>query len=70
MLIEDLYGLIEGLLKFPFAQICRHAVALDILSLLERNEETIDPELVRYISEAAKGDEQALAILERRKSRG
>lgn len=56
-----LYQVIERLLKFPYPQICRHSVALDLLSLIEDGGEVIDPELVKAITQA--DDIKSLSLL-------
>lgn len=48
--------MIVGLLKFPYLQICRHLVALELLSLLEKNGYEISEELAKYISKASECD--------------
>lgn len=67
MIVDDLYDVIEGLIKYPFSQICVHSIALDILSVLERNGEVVDGDLIRAIVQASAGDELALEILKNRK---
>lgn len=46
---KDIYKMIVGLLKFPYPQICRHLVALELLSLLEKNGYEISKELAKNI---------------------
>lgn len=53
--------LIERLLKFPYPQICRHSVALDLLSCLEENGKPMPTELVKAVCRAE--DKEALDIL-------
>lgn len=57
----QLYKMIEGLLKFPYPQICRHLVAGEILDLLERNGETISNALAKAVVEA--DDFEAIKLL-------
>lgn len=64
---EDLYEMIERLLRFPYREICVHSVAIDILSVLERHGEIVDDSLVRAIFKNSAGDKEALAILAQRK---
>ena len=68
MLVDDIYGLVEGLIKFPFSQICVHSVALDIMSVLEKNGEPISDRLVKCLVAASAGDEEALEILKNRRT--
>ena len=60
---KQIYGMIRGLLNFPYPQICRHAVALDLLNLLEQNGATLNSDMVIHIVQA--DDEKALALVER-----
>lgn len=45
----DIYELIKHLIEFPYPQICRHSVACDLLSLLEKKGCKINKELARSI---------------------
>lgn len=56
-----LYPMIRRLLSFPFPTICRHSVALDLLSLLEEHGYKVDPELIAATSRA--DDTLALQLL-------
>jgi hypothetical protein len=58
----DILALIGELMKFPHPQICRHAVACDLLSLLESKGWTCPVELAKAVVEA--DDETALRIIE------
>jgi hypothetical protein len=58
---QRIWHMIEGLLKFPYPQICRHAVALDLLSLIEESGEKLDPTFVKAVSQAE--DDVALNII-------
>jgi hypothetical protein len=60
--IEDkLVVAIHNLLHLPFPQICRHLVALDLLSILEQHGATFPPELADAICRAK--DEDALQLI-------
>lgn len=61
---DDIYQYIERLIRFPDARICRHAVACDLLSLLEQHGHTLDVDLVKAVVDA--DDEAALLRLHRR----
>lgn len=52
---------IEGLLRFPFPQVCRHLVAADLLSLLEECGASVSEELAHAVVRAE--DEEALDLL-------
>lgn len=58
---EILVKMIERLLKFPFATICRHSVASDLLDQLERHGAVISHDLARAIVGA--DDDTALRLL-------
>lgn len=60
---KDIYKMIIGLLKFPYPQICRHLVALELLSLLEKNGYEISEELAKYISKASECDSEAIDLI-------
>lgn len=52
---------VQRLLEFPFATICRHSVACDLLDILERHGAPITPELAAAVVRAH--DDEALALL-------
>lgn len=54
--------LIYNYLNFPFPQICRHSVVLDLLNLLETEGWAISEDLARAVCRA--WDDEALALLE------
>lgn len=60
---DDILEIIEGLIKFPYAQICRHSDALELLNLCEEKGLTISGELAKAICNASTGDEKALELL-------
>lgn len=62
---KDLLKEVRHMVNFPFAQICRHSVALNILSIMEKNGYVLPPELVKAVSESSAGDTKALEILEK-----
>ena len=49
---EVLWVAIRRLMQFRFPQICRHLVALELLTILEQHGATIDPELATAITQA------------------
>ena len=59
----DIYPMIRRLLRFPFPQICRHFMALNLLSLLEQKGMVISVALAKAIMEG--DDETALIELEK-----
>lgn len=61
--LEDVLQIIKGLMKFPFAQICRHSVALDLVSALEQKGWKPPEELCRAICRAE--DDVALNLIEK-----
>jgi hypothetical protein len=63
VLIEstEVVKIIRGLLRFPYPQICRHSVALDLLSLLEASGAPISQELADAV--VCSDDASALRIL-------
>lgn len=63
MIEKDIYYMIVGLLKFPFPQVCRHFVALELLSLLEKNGYEVSEELAKYISKASECDYEAIEMI-------
>jgi hypothetical protein len=54
--------MIKRLLNFPYAKICRHSVAADLLDRLERAGAPVSMELAKAIIDA--NDERALTLLE------
>jgi len=58
----DLYRLITRLMQYPCATICRHAVAVELLALLEQKGHPLNVNLVRAVVDA--DDRTALNILE------
>lgn len=62
---EVIFAAIEKLMHFPFPQVCRHLVALELLSILEQHGATVSEELARAICQAK--DEEALTLLQQRK---
>ena len=58
-----LFKLVEGCVKFPFPQVCRHLVALDLLSVMMEAGVEVPDELVKAISQSSGGDEKAMEIL-------
>jgi len=58
---KELISCIKRMLVFPNATICRHAVALDILSILERYGFSVSVELADAILNA--NDEVSLDLL-------
>lgn len=61
--IERLEGIIVQLLNFPYSQICRHSVALSLLSLIEEYGGNVSEELARAITDA--DDEKALDLMDK-----
>ena len=59
---KDIVRIVDGLLKFPFPQICRHSVALDLLSLLKENGIDVSEELAVAVIKA--DDDTALSLIE------
>jgi hypothetical protein len=49
---NDILRMIYNLMKFPFPQICRHLVATDLLSLLEKHGHPVSPELAKAVVQA------------------
>lgn len=64
---EDIYALIEGLIRFPYSQICVHSVALDLLSILLKHGEVLQDGLAESIIKASGGDVETLCLLSERK---
>lgn len=60
---NDIYKLVLATIKFPNSQICKHFVALDLLSLLQSKGVSLDEELVDAISKNSEGDCKAIKIL-------
>jgi len=60
---KDLLLEVKRMVNFPFAQICRHSVALNILSLMEKHGYIIPNDLAKAICNGSNGDEEALEIL-------
>lgn len=54
--------IVKNLLRFPFPQICRHSVALDLLGALEAEGYPLSLDLATAVCRAR--DDEALAILE------
>ncbi len=60
---NDLMQMVKGLLNFPYPQICRHSVALDILCILEKNNIQLPAGLIAAVCKSSEGDEEALRLL-------
>ncbi len=58
-----LFGYVLSLVRFPFAQKCRHAVALDLLSIMEEHGVDLPEGLVEAICKSSEGDATAEEIL-------
>lgn len=50
--VDDVLKMIRNLMKFPFPQICRHAVALDLISILEEKGWNPPNDLVKAVTRA------------------
>jgi len=62
----DLLKLIIQMVNFPAPQICRHAVSLDILNLLEKHNMIPKVDiavLAKSLSDGCEGDSIALSVL-------
>ncbi len=60
---KDLYKIIQGLVNFPYGQICVHAVALDLLNLMETKGFEIPSELAKSLSKGSYGDDESKLII-------
>lgn len=60
--VSDVVKLIEQLLKFPRAEVCRHYVCCNILSMLEANGFDVTNDLAKAVVDA--DDETALSNLQ------
>ena len=60
---KDLLLEVKHMVNFPFPQICRHSVALNILSLMEKHGYVIPSGLAKAVCEGSNGDEKAMEIL-------
>ena len=60
---SDIMAMVEKYLELPFPQICRHSVALDLLSLLESKGYKLNTNLVAAISNA--DDDTALKLIQK-----
>ena len=58
---SQVYELMRRWIKFPNATICKHAVVLDLLDLLERSGYSISTDLVKSVVES--DDEKSLPYL-------
>lgn len=58
-----LFELVRGLVKLPMPRVCRHLVALDLLSVMIESGVKVPDELVKAISQSSGGDEKAWEIL-------
>lgn len=58
---EELTRMIKRLIEFPYARICKHSIAADLLSLLNDHGYLINEDLADAIVNAK--DEKALKIL-------
>lgn len=62
---KDLLLEVKHMVNFPFAQICRHSVALNILSLMEKHGYVIPNGLAKAICNGCNGDAEAMDILQK-----
>ena len=63
----DIMGLVKRYVEFPFPQICRHLVALELLSLLESKGHKLDTKMVAAVCNADADDdddETALKLIQ------
>jgi hypothetical protein len=58
-----LFGFLLSLVRYPFAQKCRHAVAMDILSIMEDHGVGLPQGLTEAICKSSGGDQDAEQIL-------
>lgn len=58
---DQCYELVEGLLKFPYSQVCVHLVACNILDIMQRNGYELNDDLVKHVVNC--NDSEALAIV-------
>lgn len=61
---KDLFSFVRNAIDFPYPQICKHSVAADLLSLLEKHGVPISKELADAVVQA--DDERALSLLRER----
>lgn len=59
----EIVTIIRGLLTFPFPQVCRHLVALNLLELLQEHGAVVPEDLARAVCRAE--DAAALDALSR-----
>jgi hypothetical protein len=62
---DELFNYILYLAKLPYPTICRHKVALDLLSMMEKCNIHLPDGLVEAISCSSEGDEIAENILKK-----
>lgn len=62
---EKVFEIIRNLLGFPYPQICRHLVALDLLSLLIEHGVNVDENLIKAVVSC--DDIEALELLSKHK---
>lgn len=60
---QDLLKMALGLVRFPYPQICRHSVALDVMQVLQDSGMELPEPLVKAIVDSSAGDEEAERIL-------
>ena len=58
---KDLLKAIRNAIAFPYSQICKHVVAADLLSVLEKHGVEVSKELADAVVSA--NDEEALTLL-------
>lgn len=61
--VKDVVRIIEWALKFPYARVCRHSVAGELLNMLEGNGVKISDELAKAVVQA--DDHTALKLLKK-----
>lgn len=61
---EGLYRLIDTLVQFPFAQVCKHWAALQVVELLEVRGLAADKDLAKALCQS--DDDTALELLKDR----
>lgn len=65
LLNKKVLKMVMNSIQFPYASICKHLVALDLLNMLEELGIEIDSNLVKAISEGSTGEYEAEKILKK-----
>ena len=64
LLIRGVLRVMQEMIEFPYAEICRHNVACSLYGMLEKHGVELPVELAKTLVDCSEGDERSLEIIE------